>query len=97
MVEILFRKYKNAWVAETAFLSSYDAAALNSNHLKIVELGESVGPYLLSDMKRNGTPWFIALSKIYNVNPIQTKNRGRHGEMIKDWLQWYKLNKSAWW
>jgi hypothetical protein len=87
-----FEKLKEQWLLDTRFNSNNFLSTQHSTYLKIVSLGESVVPFMLNDLIKNKTHWFMALSTLTGSNPIQEQNSGKVNEMIGDWVKWGKQN-----
>lgn len=87
---IRFLTLKNAWEAETTFLSTARDICLNSNYQQIVGMGPVAIPLILNEMQRNMGHWFWALNAITGEDPVRFSHKGNMEAMTNDWLAWGK-------
>src|SRR5258706_12757967 len=76
------------WRTETGMLSSSSARALHPAYQQIIGMGPAALPLLLRELERAQEGWFWALKAITGEDPVPSKHRGKHSEMVRDWLQW---------
>lgn len=94
---IKHREYKNflilrdKWKKETKYCSSSSMLFNNSNYLAIINLGPKTIPWILKDLKKNDTNWFMALNKLTGENPINIEHYGIIPKMKEDWINWAKI------
>jgi len=89
-----FEILKQQWFEEIMFTSDPLEIVSNRHYKEIVDLGYSVVPFLLQDMKLNHSHWFTALRLIIGANPIKKEHFGDIPKMVDDWLDWSKNNLS---
>jgi hypothetical protein len=78
--------------SETDHLSDAVATLMHPAHLKIIGLGQTVLPLILSDLGQGGGPWFTALKAITRADPVQPRHELTAKLMRADWLQWGREN-----
>jgi hypothetical protein len=87
-----FNYLKEKWYSEIMFISDPYLIIENNNYKAITNLGLSVVPYIIDDMKKNNTHWFDALYKIFEVNPIKPEHNGIVPKMVSDWVEYLENN-----
>lgn len=80
------------WKEDTWFLSSSAQIARHPAYRKIIDMGETVVPLILEDLRRAPDQWFVALSAITGVNPVSDDDAGIVDKMRDSWLQWGREN-----
>lgn len=85
-----FGALAESWRAGRGILSSAQQMALHPDYVRIVELGESVVPLILEDLRESADHWFVALHAITGVNPVPEESRGRLRDMADAWVTWGK-------
>jgi hypothetical protein len=93
-VTTTFNNLYAKWKQET-FLMSSPKIFDNINYQKIIALGKGVLPTLISNLDGSSTFLFFALHKITNENPVQTEHYGDIAAMVKDWKDWWEVNKKS--
>lgn len=83
-----FDRLKSQWKSECVFLSSISDITSSESYQKIIELGDSVVPLILRELKNDPDHWFVALYEITGVNPISPEHAGNIQLMAKDWIDW---------
>jgi len=83
-----FGALASRWRAETGVLSSSSARAMHPAYQQIIGMGPAVLPLLLRELERAEEGWFWALKPIAGEDPVPPEHRGKHSEMVRDWLQW---------
>lgn len=83
-----FYFYKKKWEEEIAGLSSPRSISLNRNYQKIISLGKSILPLIITELKREPDYWFYALEIIVDdeENPV-TDDMG-FKESVNAWIKW---------
>jgi hypothetical protein len=87
-----FEQLALKWRKETSFHSSIDKKIFHPAYREIVEMGDSVVPFLLQDLAKKPDHWFEALSEITGENPIPEEASGIMDDMAKAWLDWARKN-----
>jgi hypothetical protein len=75
-LEARFKRLADAWVAETAVLSSPTQTMAHPAFQEIVSMGEAVIPIVLRRMQEGKGDWFLVLSRITGETPLPPR-RGR--------------------
>jgi hypothetical protein len=83
-----FSKLKKRLLQETMYESDPQVIYQNKNYLAILKLGKGVEQFLLNDLIENKTDWFLALTKLYNIDPVKVEHYGNMDAMILDWIEW---------
>lgn len=82
--EALFQK----WKSETALLSSATAIVSHSAYRQIIDMGDSVIPFILIKLQYDPQHLFSALYQITGENPVPYAHAGDLKQMTADWLNW---------
>jgi hypothetical protein len=93
VVEIKFKRLRNAWETETRITSSLTKIVMAPSYQKIIGLGPSAVPLILQELEREGDDpdwWFWALEMITGENPVPTADKGNNRAMAKAWIEWGK-------
>lgn len=85
-----FAALAESWRAGRGVLSSAQQMAVHPDYLHIIEIGESVVPLILKELRTNPDHWFVALHAITGANPVPNESRGRLKEMADAWVNWGK-------
>lgn len=83
-----FQALAAAWRAETMFVSSPGASAMNPNYRRIVELGPAALPLIFDELQSEPDYWFSALREITGQDPVPERDRGNLEAMTEKWLGW---------
>lgn len=89
-VEERFMRLADKWSHDTAHISSVTDLTRDHSYQQIIEMGEAVLPYLLTDLVRNKRFWFPALAAITELRPFDPKDMGNYRLMTEAWLRWGK-------
>jgi hypothetical protein len=89
-IKARFKKFISVWYKDIYFSSSLTEQLNHPAFLMIVDLGYSVIPLILEEIKRNPSHLFVALHRITGENPILPEHKGNFNEIISDWLNWGK-------
>jgi hypothetical protein len=87
-VEEKFRELAEQWSNETWHVSSLSDLATHPSYRKIIELGDPVVRYLLSDLITTHRFWFPALAEITKLRPFDPKDAGNVDRMSDAWIRW---------
>jgi hypothetical protein len=92
-----FETLRQAWHREYGVSSSLTAIAGCDSYQKIIQLRESVLPFIFRDLERQPEPdhWFEALRIITKTDPVPAKDRGNRRRMAKAWLKWGRVQGYA--
>ena len=85
-----FLELKKQWEEETAILSSITEISMHPAYQQIIGMGQTVVPYILSELAKKPGHWFWALKSITGEDPVQEDQRGNLKKMTKLWLKWAK-------
>ncbi|WP_461255462.1 hypothetical protein [Treponema sp. R80B11-R83G3] len=83
----VFEELYTQWRAQTKF-DSFIGNSTDSNHEKIIQLGNDAVPFIINKLRTENAHLFIALNKITGKNPVKKENRGNVRKMAKDWIHW---------
>lgn len=83
-----FQRLVHQWHTETDGLSSPTQITSNQAYLKIIALGPSIIPLILTELEGRGGYWYPALRAITDVNPVPETARGRPRLINEAWLAW---------
>jgi hypothetical protein len=87
-VEDVFNKLYMQWREQSKF-DSFIGNSKDIYYEKIIQLGESVVPLIISKLRKENAHLFIALSRITGKNPVKKENMGKVRKMAEDWIQWW--------
>lgn len=90
-IEEDFNYLKRKWEKETAHLSSITEILNNKYYLQIIDMGDSVVPLIIQDLKNTNNHWFQALYELTGENPVPENHAGDIEMMKKDWIDWFNL------
>jgi hypothetical protein len=88
----VFRDLAETWRHDTATSSSALQIATHPAYLRIIGLGNAVIPFILADLEERSSHWFLALTALTGVDPVEVQKRGRIREMTQAWLNWGRRN-----
>ena len=83
-----FTKLAGEWREDTAHMSSAISFSQHPAYLRIIGMGPVVLPFILEDLGKTRSHWFIALSLITGENPVRPEDKGKVGRMAEAWLAW---------
>ena len=63
---------------------------------RIIGLGPTVIPFILSKLESQPSHWFWALHVLTGADPVKPEHRGRLREMAYDWIEWGKARGYRW-
>ncbi len=76
------------WKSETALCSSASMILKHHAYQKIINLGETILPFILIKLQNDPQHLFFALYQITGENPVPLAHAGHLEKMTKDWLSW---------
>ena len=85
-----FRGLLKRWRKDTQFKSSIIESVMHPDYQSIVDMGRSVVPLLLKELKHDPDDWFWALCAITGANPVAPEDAGSVPKMTEAWLKWGK-------
>ncbi len=83
-----FRRLKEWWNRETAYLSNMNQILQHPAYQAIIALGPAVVPILLQELETQPDWWFEALRRITGANPAQPEDRGDLRRLSAAWVKW---------
>jgi adenine-specific DNA-methyltransferase len=83
-----FSDLASRWKKDTAHLSSMAQMARHESYKRILDLGPSVVPLIIADLRRRPAMWFHALQTLTGDNPVPKESRGNVSDMRHLWLTW---------
>lgn len=87
-LEIDFHELASKWKHETAGISSIAQKMDHPAMRRILDMGESVVPFILRELRDRPTWWFSALIKLTGENPVPRDQRGQLRESANAWIRW---------
>jgi type I restriction-modification system DNA methylase subunit len=85
-----FRAYVETWRRQTQHLSSLSKIVSHPAYQAIIDMGTSVLPLLLTELKERPDHWLFALNRITNEDPV--KPGSTFNEAVAAWLVWGQTN-----
>ena len=85
---LLFRRLRDQWHDRTRFVSSATDMIADPAYQAIIDLGETIVPFLLKELQTSPNHWFAALNAIMHENPVQPEDHGNVAAMTQAWLRW---------
>ena len=86
-IEATFQRLKEQWYNDTKFVSSGTKIINHPAYKQIINLGSSVIPLIIEELRQGRGHWFSALHKLTGHSPAE-EHRGNMGKMRDAWLQW---------
>jgi hypothetical protein len=83
-----FTQLVDEWREDTAHMSSAISFSQHPAYLRIVGMGPVVLPFILEDLAKTRSHWFIALTLITGENPVRPEDKGKVRRMAEAWLTW---------
>ena len=83
-----FRRLKEWWLRETAYLSNMNQIVQHPAYQGVIALGPAVVPILLRELATDPHWWFEALRRITGENPTRPEDRGDFRRILAAWLKW---------
>jgi hypothetical protein len=87
-----FNELTIKWKKETAGLSSIPSIVMNRNYQKIIALGPTVVPLILSELEKEKRDWLWALEMLVDDedNPITPEVENSFIKSVQTWIAWGK-------
>jgi len=85
-IERDFRRYADLWWQETRILSSIHAKIFNPYYQRIIGMGQTVLPFIFSELRDRGGQWYWALECFLGENPAA--NAETLPESKRIWLEY---------
>lgn len=83
-----FEQFFQKWKNETLLSSKGTDLINHPAYQTIIQMGESVVPFILIKLKEAPHHLFYALLKITGENPVAAAHVGNLKQMTEDWLNW---------
>jgi hypothetical protein len=83
------------WYDETLFTSSIDEMRRSAALAQIINFADSAAPRVIREIEKQPSYLFLALEKIFGINPIENRDRGNIRAMCGAWVEWYQKTKPA--
>ena len=87
-----FAQLRDTWRQQTAHLSSTTARVLHPAYQRIIGLGRSALPLLLTELKDRPAQWTWALRAVAGEDPVPQTDRGTLRKEREAWLAWGRRN-----
>jgi hypothetical protein len=84
----VFDSLADQWRNETAHLSSLTKKITHPAYLRIISLGSSALPRILSRLEREPGYWFTALRALSGQDPVSPNDVGNFRATRDTWLRW---------
>ncbi len=85
-----FHKLAEQWTQDVEGMSSTVEMTKHPVYQEIINMGQSVIPLMLKDLRQNPIYWLPALRQITQENPVLPEQRGKIKQMAEAWLNWGK-------
>ncbi|MDP7738995.1 hypothetical protein [Mycobacterium paragordonae] len=86
-VRVKFERYRNAWQAKTATMSSLAEMVMLDEYQHIIGLGRQAVPFLIEELRHELDHWFWALKAI--VGEDHASHASTMREAAAMWIAWY--------
>lgn len=86
VLEVEFRKHAEKWCKDTAHSSSISKIVNHPSYLRIIGMGPSVLPLLLTELQNKPDHWLVALNAITGHDPAPPDST--FTEAVDAWLSW---------
>lgn len=83
-----FQDLADQWREQTGHMSSAISFTQNPAYLRIIAMGPAVVPFILEDLERTRSHWFVALRLITDENPLKAEDKGNVRRMADAWIGW---------
>jgi hypothetical protein len=83
-----FQELADEWRERTGHMSSAISFTQDPAYLRIIAMGPAVVPFILEDLERTRSHWFVALRLITDENPIKAEDKGNVRRMADAWVAW---------
>lgn len=85
-----FTQLATQWIQDIEGMSSTVEMTKHPAYQEIINMGQSVVPLLLEDLRLNPLYWLPALRQITQENPVKPEQKGKIKQMAEAWLNWGK-------
>ena len=85
-----FAELAKEWKSKSRYMSNVAQMAMLRAYQRIIGLGPSVVPLILSELNRQPDQWFWALEALTGENPVPAESAGKVKEMARAWVEWGK-------
>lgn len=83
-----FQELADQWREQTGHMSSAISFTQHPAYLRVIAMGPAVVPFILEDLERTRSHWFVALRLITGENPIKSEDKGNVRRMAEAWIAW---------
>lgn len=83
-----FNELAEQWRDETGHMSSAISFTQHPAYLRIIAMGPAVVPFILEDLARTQSHWFVALRLITGENPVKPDDKGSVQRITDAWITW---------
>lgn len=83
-----FNELAEQWRDETGHMSSAISFTQHPAYLRIIAMGPAVVPFILEDLARTHSHWFVALRLITGENPVKLDDKGSVQRITDAWITW---------
>ena len=83
-----FHELRDDWKSKTRHLSNTAQISLVFSYQKIIGMGPTVVPLILSELEKEPDHWFWALEAITDENPVAESDAGDIKASACVWVQW---------
>lgn len=87
-LEELFNELAEKWKRETSGYTSVATMILHPAYLEIISHGDKMIPYILKDLQKKPSHWFIALKTLAKTSPVKPEDAGNIKKMTEAWIAW---------
>ena len=91
-----FNKLAQLWESERPYGVDVGEMVMHVAYQRIIGLGPSVIPLVLSRLEKQPAHWFWALHVLTGADPVTPEHRGRISDMAADWVEWGKARGYRW-
>ena len=87
-----FEHLADEWERERPRGVDIEQMTAHPAYQRIIDMGLSAVPWLLTRLERRPGHWFLALNRMTGAQPVLPENEGNLKAMAEDWLRWGKQN-----
>lgn len=91
--ESRFLSLTSEWEKDTFLSSSVTEICSHPAYQQIIEMGNSVLPFIFRELSKRPGHWFCALKSITGKDPVPNEKKGQMKEMATIWLRWWIKNR----
>jgi hypothetical protein len=89
--EVIFKGLAENWQQATQHLSVLAKRYEHPSYRAILEMGQGIAPFILTELQRAPDRWFDALEQLTGTNPA--KDASTFEDAVALWIKWGKDNK----